>query len=126
MQNKLCIGCSGKGKGRLNMPLEVQRESGCITPLMLNFGAGWGYVVNAKLRRLYRREEATIPIVQGYVSAPGPVRTVAPIRIRTVNRPASIESLYRRCDYLCVIWRRWKWLSDDWPLGKDQSCSREW
>jgi len=56
-------------------------------------------VVNATLRPLYRRENETVPILQDGGWAPQPVcmgvKNIAPSGIRSPDRPARNESLYR-------------------------------
>ena len=58
-----------------------------------------GWVVNATPRPLYPQERDPVPIVQEAGWAPGPVWTgaenLAPTGIRSPDRPASSESLYR-------------------------------
>ena len=58
-----------------------------------------GWVVNATFRPLYPRERDPVLIVQGAVWALGPVWTGAenlvPTGIRSPDRPARSESLYR-------------------------------
>jgi hypothetical protein len=59
-----------------------------------------GWVINAKLLSLYCRERDPVPTVQEAGRAPGPVWTdvenLAPPGIRSLDRPACSESLYRR------------------------------
>jgi hypothetical protein len=58
-----------------------------------------GWVVNATPRPLYPRERDPVPIVQEDGWAPGPVWTgaenLAPTGIRSPDRPARSQSLYR-------------------------------
>ena len=58
-----------------------------------------GWVVNATPRSLYPRERDPVPIVQEAGWAPGPVWTgaeeLAPTGIRSPDREARSESLYR-------------------------------
>jgi hypothetical protein len=58
-----------------------------------------GWVVKATLRPLYRRERDPVPIAQQAGWAPGPVWTgaenLAPTGIRSPDRPARSQSLYR-------------------------------
>jgi hypothetical protein len=58
-----------------------------------------GWVVSATHRPLYRQERHPVPIVQEAVWAPGPVwmggGNLAPTGIRSPDRPARSQSLYR-------------------------------
>ena len=66
---------------------------------LFNLVGSWGWVVNATPRPLYPHERDPVPIVQDGGWAPGPVWTgaenLAPTGIRSVDRPARSESLYR-------------------------------
>ena len=57
-----------------------------------------GWVVNSTLRPLYLRERDSVPILQEFGWAPGPVWTgaenLALTVIRSPDRPARSESLY--------------------------------
>jgi hypothetical protein len=63
-----------------------------------NLGARWRWVVNAMPRPLYTRERPCTHCI-GVGWGPGPVWTgaknLAPIGIRSLDRPARSESLYR-------------------------------
>ena len=67
-------------------------------------------MVNAAPRPLYARERDPVPFVQEAGWAPGPVWTVAEIGIRSPDRQARSESLYRlsypgpHCTYTDVIY----------------------
>ena len=58
-----------------------------------------GWVVNTTPRQIYPRETDPVPIVQEAGWAPGPVwmnaENFAPTGIRSPDRPARSESLYR-------------------------------
>ena len=58
-----------------------------------------GWKVNATRRPFYSRERNPVPIVQEAGWAPGPVGTgaenLAPTGVRSPDRPARSESLYR-------------------------------
>ena len=64
-----------------------------------DLGARWGWVVSTTPRPLYPRERDPVPIVQEVGWAPEPVWTgaenLAPTVIRSPDRPARSESLYR-------------------------------
>jgi hypothetical protein len=89
----------------LNVKFAVQQatkdqvESRGIALLFFNLGARWGCVINATPRPQYVRERDPVPIVQEAGWAPEPVRTgaenLAPTGIRSPDRPARSESLYR-------------------------------
>ena len=64
----------------------------------LNLGASWGWVVNATLRPLYPRERLcahSIGIWLGPRAGVEDVENVAPTGIRSPDRPARSQSLYR-------------------------------
>ena len=84
------------------MPLVVQTGSRAIVLLTFNFGAMWAWVVNATPWTLYSRETGRVPTVQEAGWPPGPIWTgvrkrkcLANACVRTPNRPARSESLYR-------------------------------
>ena len=73
-----------------------------MSPLILNFIRRLGWVVNAKIRPLYVREQAPVPILQSFVRAPGPVcANVKSIKVscstgvRSPKLPACSNRLYR-------------------------------
>jgi hypothetical protein len=68
-----------------------------------------GWVINAALRLLYPREKDLVRTVQEAGWAPGPVwmsaENLAPTRIRSLDRPARIELLYRlRYPGHCIVY----------------------
>jgi hypothetical protein len=76
---------------------------------ILNLGAGWRSVVNATRRLLNLRAEATVLIVQEAGWAPTAVWkcvekgiSVACTGVRTTNRPANSELLYKAISYTKV------------------------
>jgi hypothetical protein len=75
-----------------------QGPRGGREPLILNLGARWGWVVSTTPGRFTLGKDP-VPIVQEAGWAPGPVWTcaknLAPIGIRSPDRPARSQSLYR-------------------------------
>jgi hypothetical protein len=71
-----------------------------IAPLILDLGARRGWVVSITARLLYPGKDP-VPIVQEAGWAPGLVWTCAKnlttTGIRSLDRPACSQSLYRRC-----------------------------
>ena len=58
----------------------------------LYFGTRWGWVVNATTRPLYHRERDPVPLRVVWTSA----ENLVPTGIRSPDRPARNESLYRQ------------------------------
>ena len=89
-----------KGKGHPRTDHEgLKGEQRYSSTLSLTSALDVGWVVNATPRALYSREKDPVPIVQEAGWVPGPVWTgeenLAPTRIRSTDRPARSESLYR-------------------------------
>ena len=89
-------------KLKVNFTLEqatkAQRWSRGIAPLFFKFGVRWGEWSTPRPGRFSPGKD-TVPIVQVALWAPGPVWTgvenFAPTGIRSSDRPALSESLYR-------------------------------
>jgi hypothetical protein len=85
-------------KVTLEQNVKAQRGSQGIR-LLFNFGARWGWVINATPRPFYPRERDPVPIVQEAVRASGPVWTgaenLAFIGFQSPDRPPHSESLFR-------------------------------
>jgi hypothetical protein len=79
--------------------MKAQRGSTGIALLILDPGASWGLVVSTTPRPLYPRERPGTHRIAGWV---GPraglenAKKLAPTGIRSPDRPARSESLYRR------------------------------
>jgi hypothetical protein len=86
-----------KGKGTRYRPEGPEGGRG-IALIFPDLGARRGWVVSTTPRPLYP-EKDPVPIVQEAGWAPGPVWTceknLAPTRIRSPDRPARSQSLYR-------------------------------
>jgi hypothetical protein len=83
----------------LNRPLRLRGSVEVQLYSFFNLGARWWWVVNAMPRPVHPRERDPVPSVQEAGWAPGPVWTDAEILactgIRSTDRPARTESLYR-------------------------------
>jgi hypothetical protein len=88
-----------KGNFTLEQAIKAQKGNSGIAVLFLYFGARWGWVVKTTPRPLYPRQSDPVPIVQEAGWRPGPVWTgaehLATTGIRSLDRPARNESLYR-------------------------------
>jgi len=77
----------------------AHRGSRCITLPFLDHGSRRGWGVNVTPRPLFTPRKKPVPIVQEAGWAPGPVWTgaenLAPTGIRSLDRPALSQSLYR-------------------------------
>ena len=94
---------STRGKAQEYTHTQVKVNSSCSRPRrprgggevqlysFFNLGVRWGLVVNATPRPLYPRERDPVPIVQEARWA----KNLAPTQIRSPDRPARTESLYR-------------------------------
>jgi hypothetical protein len=87
-------------KFTLEEAMKAQRGRRIIALLFFNLGARWGWVVNATPWPLYPRERDPLSIEQEAGWAPELVWTgvenLAPTGIRSPDRPASSNSLYRQ------------------------------
>ena len=89
-----------KGRVRVKLTLEqaTKTQKGSIDVALLFFlSARWGWVVNAMVRSLYRRERTSTHCMRGWV---GPrvwagAENLFPTGIRSPDRPARSESQYR-------------------------------
>ena len=82
--------------------MKENKTSRGIFPLILDLDIRWSWVVNFKRRPLYRPESSTVAIGQKPIWTPEPVwmvleksKSLALAGIRTPDRPALSESLYR-------------------------------
>jgi hypothetical protein len=79
--------------------MKAQRGSRGNLYSFFNLGDRWGWVVNATPRPHYSRERDPLPIEQEAVWAQEPVGTreenLAPVGIRSPDRPARSKSPYR-------------------------------
>jgi hypothetical protein len=87
-------------KVALEQATKAQRASREMAVIFLiNLSARWRWTVNVTPRPLYPHERDQVPIVQEAGWAPGPVWTgaenIALTGIRSPDRPARSESLYR-------------------------------
>jgi hypothetical protein len=72
-----------------------EREQKYSSTLSLTSALDGGWVVKATPWPLYRRERAGARCIGGLVGPRAGVENLASTRIRSLNRPACIESLYR-------------------------------
>jgi len=82
--------------------MKAQMGSTGIAATSINIRTGWGLVANANPRIFNPPETILVLLVREMGWAAGPVSTdvgkrksLAPIRVRTLNRPACRKSLYR-------------------------------
>ena len=88
-------GVKEKGKGH---PLTSHEGPEVEYRLFFNLGAKWGWVVNATPRPLYPRDRPGTHCIGGWVGPRAGLDGCGksrPHRIRSADRPARSESLYR-------------------------------